>query len=559
MVSLKNPMITMVIKMIFKGKFGITYDDTVMEVPIKIKGEEYVLGVNPRSLVVEYIPAEVQEELDFTWNHMWAQLNRTHGYEEDPREYNKPCDIMTLKNILFHLSWNNWNDRIEFRFDAFDDEIMNLANVKWQEIKEMTKEIENSGYFGEYPSVVLNEKETSSEYSHDVAKLEVDGFHTYHTHGGYGAGCFPVNEEYLGFFVGEISGEEINKVSKWVSQIHSDMKEWVTENKKLGIDTSLIENVRSMIAYEIEILEDSFHPIFLNKMNVKRIYIGGHHDPSSYGSHESRYLEIDYVDIYGEQSYNQHLITSICHGGNGQGCFDVWDYRYGAWYDSEYLGVTYNTLKKWKNMEREYFSSIKTLKADYYDPQEDEVVILRNGVVKSSTKDGGEFEYITIFVEFDRFSRSGNPVYKRTGDALISAVWLRWEEEVETSSKRFLHLYSNSWFGNETEEKSRLMKFPGWSSALEDYVYDIRIGDVISVEDIIVEEIFNEGMFIPGDREEEIMCLFTDKAIVEEKVLQLKIKRNLQNLEGLFLHWLMEDDEEEIIMEMVEEEICGEY
>lgn len=415
-----------------------------------------------------------------------------------------------------------------------------------EQMEQMIDTIEEVKFYDNYPAIIVAEEESSTEYSHDVVKLETDGFHTYHTHGGYGLGCFPVHEEYLGLFVGAISSEQMEEVSTWILKIYSDMQEWMRENEKLGIDKSLIENVRGMIAYEIEILEDSFHPIFLNKMNVKRIYIGGHQDPSPYGSHESRYLEIDYVDIYGEQ-YNQHLITSICHGGNGKGCFNVWDYRYGALYDNEYMGVVYNTLRKWKRMEREYFSSIKTLKADYYDPQEDEVVILRNGVIKSSTKDGGEFEYITIFVEFNRFSRSGNPVYRKIGDTLSSAVWLRWEEEVETSSKRFLQLYSYSSWENETEEKSRLMKFPGWSSTLEDYVYDIRIGDVISVEDIIVEEIFNEGCFIPGDREEEIMLVLTDKAVVEEKVLQLKIKRNLQNLEGLFLHWLMEDDEEEEI------------
>lgn len=299
-----------------------------------------------------------------------------------------------------------------------------------EQIEQMVEEIEEIGFYQKYENVTLNSTESDSGYSEDTAGLEADGFHTYHVHGGYGLGCFPVHEEYLGFFTGDISDEQLEEVSIWISQIHADMKKWKEANSKLGIDKDLIRNVRGMISYEIEILEDSFHPIFLNKMNVKRIYIGGYHDPSSYGSHESRYLEIDYVDIYGEQSYNQHLITSICHGGNGRGCFDVWDYRYGALYDSEYLGVTYNTLKKWKRMEREYFASIKTLKADYYDPQEDEIVILRNGVIKSSTKDGGEFEYITIFVEFDRFSRSGNPVYKRTGDALISAVWLRWEEEI---------------------------------------------------------------------------------------------------------------------------------
>lgn len=412
--------------MIFKGKFGITYDDTVMEVPIEIKSIQYLLGVDPRSLIVKYIPAEVQEELNYTWNHMLAQLRCTHGFEDDPREYNKPCDIMTLKNILFHLSWNNWNDRIEFRFNAFDDEIMNLANVKWQEIKEMTKEIENSGYFGEYPSVVLNEEETSSKYSHDVAKLEADGFHTYHTHGGYGAGCFAVSEEYLGFFVGEISGEEINKVYEWVSQIHSDMKEWKKENEQLGIDTDLIENTRGLIAHEISIMEDSFHPMFLNTFGEVRIYIGGYDDPSSYGSHESRYLSVDYIN----ESWNQHIITDVCRGGNGRGCFNVWEEMYGIYYDSEYMGIVYNTLRKWKNMEREYFSSIKTLKVDYYDPQEDEIVILKNGVIKSSTQYGGECEYITVFVEFDRMSRSGNPIYKRIGDTLTAAIWKRWEVEM---------------------------------------------------------------------------------------------------------------------------------
>lgn len=128
--------------MIFKGKFGITYDDTVMEVPIEIKGIQYLLGVDPRSLIVKYIPAEVQEELNYTWNHMLAQLKRTHGYQDDPREYNKPCDIMTLKNIIFHLNWNNWNDRIAFRFNAFDDEIMSLANVIDYECNQLTKRLD---------------------------------------------------------------------------------------------------------------------------------------------------------------------------------------------------------------------------------------------------------------------------------------------------------------------------------------------------------------------------------------------------------------------------------
>ena len=428
-----------------------------------------------------------------------------------------------------------------------------------EQMEQMVEEIEEIGFYQNYENVTLNSTESDSGYSEDTAGLEADGFHTYHVHSGYGLGCFPVYEEYLGFFTGDIADEQLEEVSIWISQIHADMKKWKEANSKLGIDKDLIRNVRGMISYEIEILEFSFHPIFLNKMNVKRIYIGGYHDPSSYGSHESRYLEIDYVDIYGEQSYNQHLITSICHGGNGRGSFDVWDYRYGAWYDDQYMGVVYNTLRKWKCLEEEFFSSITKLSVDYYTPEEGEIVILKNGIIKSSTKDDGRYEAITVFVEFNRFSRSGNPVYKKVGDTLTSAVWLRWEEEVETSSKRFSQLYSYSFWGNETEEKSRLMKFPGWSSKLEDYAYDIRRGDVISVEDIIVEEIFNEGMFIPGDREEEIICVLIDKAIVEEKLLQLKIKRNLQNLEGLFLHWLMEDDEEEEIMAMFEEEIVGEW
>lgn len=424
-----------------------------------------------------------------------------------------------------------------------------------EQMEQMIDEIEEMGFYEEYPTIVLASEESDSSYSEDTAGLEADGFHTYHVHGGYGLGCFPVHEESLGFFTGNISDEQLEAVSTWILQIYSDMQEWMRENERLGINKSLIENVRGMIAYEIEILEDGFHPIFLDQLVTKRIYIGGYHDPSSYGSHQSNYLDVDYIN----ESYHRHVITDIRHGGNGQGCFDVWDSRYGAWYDDQYIGVVYNTLKKWKHMEREFFSAVTKVSVDYYTPEEGEIVILKNGIIKSSTKDDGRYEGITVFVKFDRFSRSGNPVYKRTGDALISAVWLRWEEEVETSSKRFLHLYSYSSWENETEEKSRLMRFPGWSSKLEDYVYDIRIGDVISVEDIIVEEIFNEGMFIAGDSEEEIILVLTDKAIVEEKVLQLKIKRNLQNLEGLFFHWIMEDDEEEEIMAMFEEEICGEY
>lgn len=433
--------------------------------------------------------------------------------------------------------------------------VINMNVLTKEQMKEMVEEIEEIGFYQKYENVTLNSTESDSGYSEDTAGLEADGFHTYHVHSGYGLGCFPVHEEYLGFFTGDIADEQLEEVSIWISQIHADMKKWKEANSKLGIDKDLIRNVRGVISYEIEILEDAFHPIFLDQLVVKRVYIGGYHDPSSYGSHQSNYLDVDYIN----ESYHRHVITDIRHGGNGQGCFDVWDSRYGAWYDDQYMGIVYNTLMKWKHMEEEFFSSKTTLYVDYYDPTNEEIVILKNGITKSSAKNDGDYEDITVFVKFDRFSRSGNPVYKRTGDALISAVWLRWEEEVETSSKRFLQLYSYSSWGNETEEKSRLMKFAGWSSALEDYVYDIRIGDVISVEDIIVEEIFNEGMFIAGDSEEEIMCLLTDKAVVEEKLLQLKIKRNLQNLEGLFLHWLMEDDEEEVIMEMFEEEVCGEY
>lgn len=294
------------------------------------------------------------------------------------------------------------------------------------QIKQMAEEIEAMGFYEEYPSIVVNEEYSQETYSNDVVKLETDGFHTYHTHGGYGLGCFPVNEEYLGMFVGDITGEKIEEVSAWILQIYSDMQEWMKENERLGVDLGLIENTRGMIAYEIEILEDSFHPIFLDQMNVKSIYIGGYHDPSSYGSHESRYLDVDYIN----ESYHRHVITDICHGGNGRGCFDVWDEHYGIWYDSEYLGVVYNTLRKWKRMEREFFSAVTKLSVDYYDPQEDEIVILRNGIIKSSTKDDGRYEGITVFVEFDRMSRSGNPVYRKIGDALVSAIWMKKRDEL---------------------------------------------------------------------------------------------------------------------------------
>ena len=292
-----------------------------------------------------------------------------------------------------------------------------VINMRKTEMSNKIEKIEEMKFYGEYPSIIVNEKETSSEYEKDIVVLEADGFHTYHTHGGYGLGCFPVHEEYLGMFVGDISGEKMEEVYEWVSQIHSDMKEWMKENEKLGVDMGLIENTRGLIAHEISIMED-FHPMFLNTFGEVKIYIGGYDDPSSYGSHESRYLSVDYIN----ESWNQHIITDVCRGGNGRGCFDVWEEMYGIYYDSEYLGVVYNTLKKWKNMEREYFSSIKTLSVDYYTPEEGEIVILKNGIVKSSTKDDGRYKGITVFVEFDRFSRSGNPVYKKVGDTLTSAV-----------------------------------------------------------------------------------------------------------------------------------------
>lgn len=239
------------------------------------------------------------------------------------------------------------------------------------EISSKIEKIEEMKFYGEYPSIIVSQKETSTSYEKDVVTLEADGFHTYHTHGGYGLGCFPVHEEYLGMFIGDIEDKKMEEVAEWISLIYSDMEEWLAETKKLGIDKSLIENVRGLISYEINILEDAFHPIFLDQLNVtKRIYIGGYCDPSSYGSHESRYLNIDHVN----ESWHKHVMTDVCHGGNGRGCFDTWDERYGAWYDNQYLGVVYNTLRKWKRMEREYFSSIKTLKVDYYDPQEDEIV-----------------------------------------------------------------------------------------------------------------------------------------------------------------------------------------
>ena len=128
--------------MIIKSKFGVTYDDTVMEIPIQLNGKECLLGVDPRNLMVKYVSEEVQEELKYTFNHMIGQLKCTHGYEDDPKEYNKPCDDMKLKNVLFHLRWNNWNDRIAFRFNAFDDEIMSLANVIDYECNQLTKRLD---------------------------------------------------------------------------------------------------------------------------------------------------------------------------------------------------------------------------------------------------------------------------------------------------------------------------------------------------------------------------------------------------------------------------------
>ena len=433
--------------------------------------------------------------------------------------------------------------------------VMNMNVLTKEQMEQMIDAIEEVKFYDNYPAIIVAEEESSTQYSKDTVALEADGFHTYHVHGGYGLGCFPVHEEFLGFFTGNISDEQLEAVSTWILQIYSDMQEWMRENERLGIDKSLIENVRGMIAYEIEILEDGFHPIFLDQLVTKRIYIGGYHDPSSYGSHQSKYLDVDYIN----ESYHRHVITDIRHGGNGQGCFDVWDEHYGVWYDDQYIGVVYNTLRKWKNMEKEFFSAVTKLSVDYYTPEEGEIVILKNGLIKSSTKDDGRYEGITVFVEFDRMSRSGNPVYRKIGDALVSAIWLRWEEEVETSSKRFLHLYSYTpWFGSGTEAKSRLMKFPGWSASLEYYGHDIRRGDVMNIEDCLTREIFNEGCFIPGDREEEIMLILSDKDIVKEKITQLKIKMNLLYLEDL-LNWEDLDPEEEAILEeMFAEEVVEE-
>lgn len=125
----------------FKGEFGVVYDDSVMEISIQLNGEECVLGVNPRTMVVEYAPKMVQDELAYTFNHATAQINRTHYYWGDPCEYDKPCKDMSLRNILFHLGWNDWNGRIGAEFNAFDDEIMNLSRVIDYECSQLLKEL----------------------------------------------------------------------------------------------------------------------------------------------------------------------------------------------------------------------------------------------------------------------------------------------------------------------------------------------------------------------------------------------------------------------------------
>ena len=53
---------------------------------------------------------------------------------------------------------------------------------------------------------------------------------------------------------------------------------------KPGINMDLIENVRGVVEYEIRILEDAFHPIFLDEVAFESIYIGGYDDLSPYGS-----------------------------------------------------------------------------------------------------------------------------------------------------------------------------------------------------------------------------------------------------------------------------------
>ena len=80
----------------------------------------------------------------------------------------------------------------------------------------------------------------------------------------------------------------------------------------------------------------------------------------------------------------------------------------------------------------------------------------------------------------------------------------------------------------------------------------------MNIEDCLTREIFNEGCFIPGDREEEIMLILSDKDIVKEKITQLKIKMNLLYLEDL-LNWEDLDPEEEAILEeMFAEEVVEE-
>lgn len=439
--------------------------------------------------------------------------------------------------------------------------VMNMNVLTKEQMGQMIDEIEEMGFYEEYPTIVLSSEESKESYSKDSAKLETDGFHTYHVHSGYGLGCFPVHEEYLGLFVGNISSEQMEKVSEWISQIHADMKKWKEANSKLGVNVDLIENVRGMIEYEINILENAFHPIFLDEVTFEPIYIGGYNNPSPYGSHESRSMAISYIN----ESYHKHVITKTTHGGNGKGCFDVNNKRYGVYYDVEYLGIVYNALRKLKRMEREFFSSITEVKTAYYNPEENEVVILKNGIVKSSQEDDGDYEDVTVFVQFDRMSRSGNPVYKKVGDTLTSAVWLRWEEEVKNSSEELLDAIRDYYWGlgltlKEKEERKRehrrnLMKFSGWFQRLGGYYGDrIKWGEINSIEDYLAREMFLDGIFIHSDREEQIMVSLSNKTIVKEKLLQLRIKTNLQNLEGLFTDWKLEEELGEVAEEVVEEE-----
>lgn len=127
--------------MIIKGEYGTIYDNDVMEISIVINGEECILGVDPKTMDVKYVPEKVQNELDYTFNHATAQINRTH-YWGNPCEYDKPCKNMSLKYVLFHLGWNDWNGRIGFeRPTNFLDPIMGLSKVIDYECNQLTKQL----------------------------------------------------------------------------------------------------------------------------------------------------------------------------------------------------------------------------------------------------------------------------------------------------------------------------------------------------------------------------------------------------------------------------------